>query len=48
MSDDITLQSKKELIEHYMGCIKRKMLRIKDNASKIQKEITDTMQAALD
>jgi hypothetical protein len=34
-AEDITLQSKKELIEHYMGCIKFKMGKIQTEATEI-------------
>jgi BMFP domain-containing protein YqiC len=46
-SEDITLQSKKELIEHYMGCIKAKMLKIQNESNEIQRKIKQTMRNAL-
>ena len=35
VTEDINLESKKELIEHYMGCIKAKMLKIQNEATEI-------------
>lgn len=47
LEEDVALQGKKELIESYLDSVKQKMLRIKDNASSIQKEITELLEKTL-